>query len=96
MKKAETTSKHRKPVSRAVLEETLTEAVKSSHPEFESFAGVIVERAAPSSPELSNWVVKGVRYGKADRHRSGNVLAHCVDQAREEYELSDPDESSAA
>jgi hypothetical protein len=35
---------------RAELEQSLTEAVRTSHPEFETFAGVIVERIVPAKP----------------------------------------------
>jgi hypothetical protein len=79
----------RKPVTRAALEQSLTEAVRSSHPEFEAFAGVIVERVVPAAPGYANWAVKGVRYGKADRHRSGTVLSYCVEEALLEFEVSD-------
>jgi hypothetical protein len=90
--KGEAAPKRRKSVARATLEEILKEGITTSHEEFESFAGVIVERVARSPDQPSNWVVKGVRYGKADRHRCGLVLAHCVEQAQEEYDLSDADD----
>jgi hypothetical protein len=79
----------RKPVTRDALEQSLAEAVRSSHPEFDAFAGVIVERVAPTAPGAANWIVKGVRYGKADRHRSAIVLSYCVDEAQLEFEISD-------
>ena len=67
----------------------MTEAVRTSHPEFEGFGGVFIERIAPASPGGSNWAVRGVKYGKVDRHRSGAVLSYCVDAAQFEFELSD-------
>ena len=79
----------RKPMTREALEQSLTEAVKASHSEFESFAGVIVERIVPGGPGGANWAVKGVKYGKADRHRSGVVLSHCAEEAQLEFELSE-------
>lgn len=90
--KGEEAPKRRKSVARAALEQILKEAVTTSHAEFESFAGVIVGRVARSPDQPSNWVVKGVRYGRADRYRCGLVLAHCVEQAQEDYELSDADD----
>jgi hypothetical protein len=79
----------RKPVTRADIEQSLAEAVRTSHPEFETFAGVIVERIVPDGLGHTNWALKGVRYGKADRHRSGTVLSYCVEQAQLEFEISD-------
>ena len=79
----------RKPVTREALQQSLTEAVRNSHPEFEAFGGVFVERIAPTAPGGANWAVKGVKYGKADRHRCGIVLSYCVDEAQLEFEVSD-------
>jgi hypothetical protein len=79
----------RKPVTRADIEQSLAEAVRTSHPEFETFAGVIVERIVPARPGDANWAVRGVRYGKADRHRSSAVLSHCVEEAQLEFEISE-------
>jgi hypothetical protein len=87
-KKIETPST-RKPIAREALEQSLAEAVRASHPEFESFTGVIVERIVPGRPGEANWGLKGVRYGKADRHRSGVILAHFVEEAQREFEVSD-------
>ena len=67
----------------------MTEAVRTSHPEFETFAGVIVERIVPAGPRDTNWAVRGVKYGKADRQRSGAVLSYCVEEAQVEFEISD-------
>ncbi len=80
---------HRKLVTRAVLEQRLTEAVRTSHAEFEGFVGLIVERVAAASPGSANWAVRGVKYGRVNRDRSGAVLAHCVDEAQQEFEVTD-------
>lgn len=79
----------RKPLTREALAQALTEAVRAAHPEFETFAGIIVGRFVPQRPGEANWVVKGIKYGKADRHRSGIVLMHCVEEAQREFELAD-------
>ena len=78
----------RKAVARATLEQSLVDAVKATHPEFEAFVGVIVARVVPRNPGEANWTVKGVKYGKADRHRSSTVLSYCVEQAQQEFEVS--------
>jgi hypothetical protein len=89
--KGEAAPERRKSVPRETLEQILKECITASHAEFESFAGVIVERIPRSPAQPSNWVIKGVRYGGTDRHRCSLVLAHCVEQARDEYDLSDAD-----
>jgi len=85
----------RKPVTREELKRSLTEAVRACHPEFEAFAGVIVERVAPAAPGDANWAIKGIRYGRADRHRSGIILSYCVDEAQLELELATPEKTGA-
>ena len=80
---------HRKPVTRAVLEQRLTEAVRTSHAEFEAFVGVVVERVAAASPGSTNWAIRGVKYGRADRDRSSAVLSQCVEEAQREFEVTD-------
>jgi hypothetical protein len=79
----------RQTVKRADLEQSLAAAVKAIHPEFETFAGVIVERVAPAASGGANWALKGVRYGKADRHRCGIILSYCVEEAQLAFDISD-------
>jgi hypothetical protein len=79
----------RQPVARAALEQSLAEAVKAAHPEFETFVGVVVERVVPAVSGGPNWALKGVKYGAADRHRSSIVLLYCVEEAQLAFEISD-------
>jgi hypothetical protein len=79
----------RKPMTREALEQSLTEAVRASHSEFESFAGVVIERVVPEQSGGANWAVKGIKYGKADRYRCGVVVSHCAEEAQLGFELSD-------
>lgn len=89
LKKQSEDKPRREPVTRAALERSLVEAVRAAHPEFEHFTGVIVERVAPAASGGANWALKGVKYGKADRHRSGIVLSYCVEEAQLAFEISD-------
>ena len=88
-KKDNKPEQRRKPVTRADLERRLTEAVRTSHAEFEGFVGVIVERISATSPGRSNWAIRGVKYGRANRDRSDAVLSHCVEEAEQELEITD-------
>jgi hypothetical protein len=79
----------RKAMTIAEMERALAEAVRASHPECEAFVAVFVERVVPPWPDAANWVVKGVRFGKADRERCGVVLSDLVAARQEEFDLSD-------
>jgi hypothetical protein len=79
----------RQSVTRAALEQSLAEAVKAAHPEFETFVGVIIERVVPAVSGGTNWALKGVKYGTADRHRSSIVLSYSVEEAQLAFEISD-------
>jgi CspA family cold shock protein len=76
-------------VTRSALEVALTEAVRTSDPECGALVGIVVERVAPGSPGGANWIVKGVKYGKADRARCGAVISRCVEEGQREFEVSD-------
>ena len=79
----------RMPITRARLESAIAEAVRSTLPECRALIGVIVERVVPESPGAANWMVKGVKYGKAQRDRCRAAIAVCVDDGQREYEISD-------
>ena len=79
----------RKPITRAILERCLTDAVRKSAPECEGFVGVIIQRVMPEGLDGANWVVKGVRYGKADRSRCETVLGTSLREKQQNYVLVD-------
>jgi hypothetical protein len=79
----------RAPITRARLELAIAEAVRSTLPECRALIGVIVERVVPGSPGGVNWMVKGVKFGKAQRDRCRAAIAVCVEDGQREYEVSD-------
>ena len=79
----------RRPITRAALQQSLADAVRAVAPECEAFAGVIIERVAPETPSGTNWAVKGVRYGRADRDRCEAALGMSLHEKQLEYTLSD-------
>jgi cold shock CspA family protein len=79
----------RRSISRGELESAIAEAVRSSGPECAALVGVIVERVVPESPSAANWVVKGVRYGKAQRVRCSAALLRCIKEGQRDFEVSD-------
>jgi hypothetical protein len=82
-------NKSRKPITRTALEQSLADAVRSIAPECEAFVGLILERVVPKTPGGANWIVKGVRYGKADRHKCERALGASLDENQLEYALID-------
>jgi hypothetical protein len=79
----------RQPISRGPLESAITEAVKKAESCCEAFLGVIVERRTPISRLDANWVVKGIRFGRADRDKSSKALARIVKRMQHEFNLSE-------
>lgn len=82
-------SSDRKSITREILERFLTDAVRKSAPECEGFVGVIVQRVMPEGLDGANWVVKGVKYGKADRSRCETVLGTSLREEQQNYVLVD-------
>ena len=62
-------------------------AVKKSDPQCEPFVGVLIEHHAPRSREDTNWAVKGIRFGRADRGKCSAALAVIVDKMQGAFEL---------
>lgn len=80
---------NRKPIASATLERSLTDAVRKVAPDCEAFVGVIVERIAPETTDGPNWVVKGVRYGKANRLKCVTALDAALEEKQQKYLLVD-------
>jgi hypothetical protein len=81
-------SKDRSSVSRDRLESAITEAVKKADPDCEAFVGVIVQGEAPNARLDANWVIRGVRFGKADRDKCSKALTTIVDRMQREFILA--------
>jgi len=88
-KKTEPLEVKRKPITQAELETALAEAVRAHDAQCEGLIGVIVELVSPTSPAGSNWRVKGVKYGRAERDRCDAALSICVEKMQREIEISD-------
>ena len=87
-KTAERTEVERTPITRTALEAALAEAVRARDTQCEGLVGIIVERVNPMPPGSTNWSVKGVKYGKAERDRCDIALSACVEQMQREFEIS--------
>jgi hypothetical protein len=76
-------------VSRSDLESAITEAVKNSNPGCASFVGVIIQRETPKSRSGTNWNVRGVKFGAADRTKSLEALDKIIERMQQDFRLSD-------
>jgi hypothetical protein len=78
----------RASISRMSLEEEITKAVKADDA-CGDFAGVIVQRSIGQSSLEANWTIKGIKFGKAERDKTGQVVAAAVERMQRLYNLSD-------
>jgi hypothetical protein len=79
----------RRTITRAALEMAITSAVRNSGPECNIFVGVIVERIVPASRAETNWIVKGIKYGKADRSQCDAAMAIILKPLQSEFDVLD-------
>jgi hypothetical protein len=77
-------SDKRSAITRERLESAITEVVKFHD---DAFVSVIVQPVQPKSRSDPNWDVVGVRFGKADRDKSGRLLAAVVERMQREFAL---------
>jgi hypothetical protein len=77
----------RKRVQRETLELAITTAVKNSDPQCEPFVGVLIEHHVPKSREDTNWAIKGIRFGRADRDKCSAALAIVVNKMQGDLEI---------
>src|SRR5271170_5848914 len=80
---------NRIPVSSAHLESEITHAVRASAAGCKGFVGVIIERLESRSHAAPNWAIKGVRFGRADRDKAGEVLPTVVERMQREFALAE-------
>jgi hypothetical protein len=85
---AKSATSNRTSIGREVLELAIAAAVKQSDPQCEAFVGILVEHTVPKSHSDSNWVVKGIQFGKADRDKCTAAVATVVERMQQEFELS--------
>jgi hypothetical protein len=71
------------------LELAISEEIKNAAPGCEDFVGVIVRHETPKSHLDPNWVILGVKFGKADRKMANEALATVVERMQRIFLLSD-------
>ncbi len=76
-------------IASATLQSAITEAVQTSEPDCEGFLGVILQQTKPKSRLETNWAVRGLRFGRADRAKVDKTLAPIVERMQRDFFLSD-------
>ena len=87
--KGQNTAMNRNPIKSDALQSVIAKAVRDSDAQCEAFVGIIIERINPKSNGGANWMLKGVKYGNADRAKCDTAISGVVDQLQQEYTISD-------
>jgi hypothetical protein len=78
----------RNPISREAMQSAITVAVKKADPDCRSFVGVIVQRTNPKSCLETNWAIRGVKFGRANRSKASGAVNTIVERMQREFKLS--------
>lgn len=65
----------------------IASAVKAFAPDCKPFIGVIVEQRAPNSPDDTNWTIKGIKFGTAERKTCSAALSVVVTRLKREFQI---------
>jgi hypothetical protein len=68
------------------LQSAITRAVRRAEP---AFVDVIVQRITPKSRFDTNWALRGVKFGKANREKADKAITTVVERMQREFRLSD-------
>ena len=70
------------------LQAAIVAAVRETDPACEGLVGVVIERVDRGPETTTNWAVKGVKFGKADRAKAGPILAAIVEGMQQKFDLA--------
>jgi hypothetical protein len=73
-------------IASETLQSAIVDAVRKAEP---AFVDVIVERISPKSRFDTNWALKGVKFGKADREKANRAVTTVVERMQREFRLSE-------
>lgn len=76
-------------ITRTTLESAIAGAARKAAPGCESLVGVVVQRTTPKSRFDTNWALRGVKFGKANREKANEAIAIIVERMQREFRLSD-------
>lgn len=87
LKKNDQSEQGRTLISRAALEEEIAKQVKADEAGA-ALVGVILERLRGQSSLETNWTVRGIKFGTADRDKAGRVVEEVTQRLQKLYRLS--------
>jgi hypothetical protein len=70
------------------MQAAITLAVKKANPDCNPFVGVIVERTKPKSSLETNWAIRGIKFGRADRNKAKEAVDTIVERLQQEFKLN--------
>ena len=76
----------RRLIASETLQSAITKAVQKAEP---GFVDAIVQRITPKSRFDTNWALKGVKFGRADREKANQAVTSVVERMQREFRLSD-------
>ena len=76
----------RRLIASETLQSAITKAVQKAEP---AFVDAIVQRITPKSRFDTNWALKGVKFGRADREKANQAVTSVVERMQREFRISD-------
>jgi hypothetical protein len=70
------------------LQAAIVAGVRQADPACEAFVGVVIERVDRDPDVMSNWAIKGIKFGKADRAKASRILATVVERMQQKFDLA--------
>ena len=78
----------RNAISRQAMQAAISVAVKKADPDCKPFIGVIVQRTIPKSSLETNWAIRGIKFGRADRNKAKEAVDTIVQRLQREFILN--------
>jgi len=76
----------RRLIASETLQSAITKGVQKAEP---AFVDVIIQRITPKSRFDTNWALRGVKFGRADREKANQAVTTVVERMQREFRLSD-------
>jgi hypothetical protein len=75
-------------ISTLNLETAITEAIKKTQ-DCEEFVGVVIRKTTPKTRLDTNWELRGIKFGNADRKKADEALTPIIESMQREFRLSE-------
>jgi hypothetical protein len=76
-------------ITRTTLESAIVGAARKVAPGCEALVGVVVQRTTPKSRFDTNWALRGVKFGRANREKANQAITIIVERMQQEFRLSE-------